>query len=171
MEKENIMLKIYEIIQNHPFLKVEVASSQPLTPMIGSEIIKWFQGTSYSHVLIIINDMVFESSHTGVVTIPLEEFLQTNKIVNCIEIDKSKVDFEFLFYSLGKKYGYIQIFKIALKYLFMTKLKILKGIGIKDQSAKSLICSEYVGKALRLSWVNDYTDPEDIITYLLSIKA
>lgn len=164
-------MKIYEIIQNYPYLKVEIASSQPLVPMIGSEVIKWFQGTSYSHVLIIINDMVFEANHNGVVVIPLEEFLQTNKIVNCIEIDKSKLDFEFLFYSLGKKYGYTQIFKIALKYLFMTKLKILKGIGIKDQSSKSLICSEYVGKALRLSWVNDYTDPEDIITYLLTIKA
>lgn len=163
-------MKIFEMLRNNPDIKVEIASSRPNKSKIGSGVIMWFQGTEYSHVLIIINDMVFQASHSGIENIPLSLFVSDNIIVNKIEVEKEKIDFEYLFYNLGKPYGYMQLFKITLKYLFMTKLKILKGVGIKDQSAKSLICSQYVGKALGLSWVNDYTDPEDIITYLLTIK-
>ena len=165
-----MLLKLHELIKSSSLITVKIASSAPINKKFGSEIIKWYQNTEYSHVLVILNDMVFQANHHGVVTESMDFFLKENKILDCIEINKEKCDFEFLFYGLGKPYGFMQIFKIALKYLFMTKLKILKAIRIKDQSAKSLICSQYVGKFLKLDWTNDYTDPEDIMSYLLTIK-
>lgn len=164
------MNKIWQIILDNPNVKVKIASSRPIKAKIGSNLIMWFQKTDYSHVLVILNDMVFQASHGYANNVPLEHFLEENMIVNSIEIQKEVCDFEFLFYKLGKQYGYLQIIEIAQKFILLTKLKIIKKFKYRDNGSQSLICSEYVGKFLKLEWVNDLTDPKEIITYLISVK-
>lgn len=163
-------LKISEVIYNSPDLKVRIASSRPIEPKVGSDIIMWAQNTDYSHVLIIINDMVFQASHGYVNAVTLRHFLSENKIIHKIEIKKEECDFDYLFNSLGKKYGYKQLVKIAEKYILLIKLRLIRKYKYKDNGDSSLICSEYVGKFLKLDWVNDLTDPQDIISYLETIK-
>ena len=164
------MKRIWEILQCCTDLKIEIASSAPKKKAIGSEIIKWYQGTEYSHILIIINDMIFQATHARVNIVPFLDFEKDHKIINRIEVQKEKCDFKFLFDSLGKKYGFAQILKIAIKFIILSKLRLVKSFKYKDNKSQTLICSEYAGKFLKLPWVNDLTDPKEIITYLLSIK-
>ena len=165
-----ISTKLWEIILNDPNLKVEIASSRPNTHKIGSSIIMWYQNTNYSHVLVIVNDMVFEASHGMAHIDMMEKFLKENVIVNRIEIPKEKCDFEYLFSTLGNAYGYSQIIEIASRYIFLLKLKLIRKFKYKDNGSSQVICSEYVGKVLRLDWVDDLTSPEEIVSYLLTIK-
>lgn len=131
---------------------------------IGSEIIKWYQGgTKFSHVLIIKERMVYQASHGFVNCVTLDFFLEENNIINSYSIDDSLIDFEFVLKSLGIKYGFFQLIKIAIKFLFKIKFK--------SNGSKRFICSEFVGKALRLNWVDDYTDPKQINEYLTSLKS
>jgi hypothetical protein len=162
--------QFWNVVKDSKHIRIWIASSRPIEDKIGSDLIMWFQETDYSHVLIIINDMVFQASHGFVNATSMENFLKENLIVNKIEIEKEKCDFKYLFLTLGNKYGYNQLIKIATKYILLTKLKILKRFKAKDNGNKFLICSEYVGRFLMLDWVNDFTDPEDIITYLETIK-
>lgn len=164
------MIKIWEVVRDNEDIKVEIASSRPIKRKIGSDLIMWEQDTDYSHVLVIINDMVFQASHGYANAVTMSHFLSENLIVSVIEIDKEKCDLDFLFSNLGKKYGYMQIIEIAVKFILLTKLRILRGFKYKDNGNQSLICSEYVGKFLKLSWVNDLTSPQEIISYLLTIK-
>lgn len=163
--------QFWNIIKKSKNIRIWIASSRPIKNKIGSDIIMWSQNTNYSHVLIIINDMVFQASHGFVNATSMENFLKENLIVDRIEIEKEKCDFKYLFLTLGNKYGYKQLFKIALKYVMLTKLKIINNFKYKDNGNRYLICSEYVGRFLMLDWVNDLTDPEDIISYLVSIKV
>lgn len=164
------MIKFYELINESTDLKVTIASSEPINKKIGSEVIKFYQKTKFSHVLIIVNDVVFQASHGRVNAFHITEFLSENKIIDSIEIDHKECDFEFMFKTLGRKYGFIQLYKISVKYLLLTKIKIIKNFKYKDNGDKYLICSEYVGRFLKLPWVNDLTSPGEIIAYLMTIK-
>jgi|GEM_PF-2192078 len=166
-----MQVQLWDIVEKSKHTRVWIASSRPIDDKIGSDLIMWYQDTDYSHVLIIINDMVFQASHGYANAVPMSHFLKENKIINRIEIQKDKCDFKYLFLTLGTKYGFTQLWKIALKYILVTRFKIIRRFKYKDNGTKNVICSEYVGNFLRLDWVNDLTDPEDIITYLESIKA
>lgn len=163
-------MRLYKIIESSPSTKVIIASSRPKSFKIGAELIKLYQKTNFSHVLVIINGTVFQASNLKTNTYSIKEFLKHNEIVEKFQIDKSMCDFKFLFSVLGRPYGIGQIIKITLKYLLVTKVKIIKSIKFKDNGDQYLICSEYVGKFLKLSWVNDFTSPGDIITYLKKSK-
>lgn len=161
---------VWELIYNNPDTTVAIASSRPIKRKIGSDLIMWYQKTNYSHVIVIIEDMVYQASHGYANTIPFKEFLKNNMIVDLVEIEKEKCDFEYLYNTLGTKYGYAQLFKVAMKFITITKLKMFRNYKYKDNGNKYVICSEYMGKFLKLDWVNDLTDPRDIIKYLLTIK-
>jgi hypothetical protein len=60
--------------------------------------------------------------------------------------------------------------RIAFKILNFSRLRLFKRFINKDNGNRQVICSEYVGKFLMLDWVNDLTDPEDIINYLITIS-
>lgn len=164
------MIKFYELVHKSSELRVTIASSEPINKKIGSEIIKAVQNTKFSHVLIIVNDLVFQASHGRVNVFHITEFLVENNIIDSIVIDHSECDFEYIFKSLGRKYGFGQLYKYALKYILLTKLKIIKKFKYKDNGEKYVICSEHVGRFLKLPWVNDLTSPEEIISYLYTIK-
>lgn len=141
-----------------------IATSSPKKFKIGSALIKWYQGgTKYSHVLIINHDdMVFQASHGWVHCLHLDNFLKENVIIDLFTVSDDQVDYEFAKKQVGKKYGFLQLIRIALKYLF--------GLRLIDNGNKRFICSEYVGKVLKLSWVNDYTTPEELVKHLRESK-
>lgn len=139
-----------------------IATSTPKGFKLGAEIIKWYQGTEFSHVLILEEDLVYQASHGFVNCWHIEVFMEQNNMITVYEIPDSAVDMEYVKSQLGRKYSVMQILKIAVYALTHFKFK-------KDNGNKSFICSELVGKALRLPWVNDYTTPEEIDDYLKEI--
>lgn len=155
------------MIKNKEFY---VCSSSPIKYKIGAELIKWYQGTDYSHVFILYGDFVFQSSHGMVNVCHIENFLKENRIIDKVKVEEEKVDTAFLTKELGKPYGYSQIEEIFLRYVFVIKLKIISKSRFrkifKDNGNLKHICSEYIGKSLKLDWVNDDTTPKDIINYL-----
>jgi len=163
-------VQFWDIIQRSNSTRIWIASSRPIKSKIGSNLIMMAQNTDYSHVLVIINDMVFQASHGYANSTSMENFLKENMIVNRIEIRKESCDLKYLFSTLGNKYAYIQLFKIALKFLNFTRLRLVNRFVKKDNGNSQVICSEYVGRFLMLDWVNDLTDPEDIIKYLITIR-
>lgn len=136
-----------------------IATSAPNKFKIGAALIKFYQKTEYSHVLIIDGDLVYQASHGFVNCMHIDVFLEHNNIIDVLEVDDSKVDLEFVKKQLGKKYGFIQLLNIATRFLFGIKL-------FKNDGNQKFICSELVGKALHLDWVNDQTDPKQVFEYL-----
>lgn len=138
---------------------MKIITSCPNKWKIGAELIKFYQHTKFSHIAIIKDDLVFQASHGHVNCTHIDNFLVDNQIIDTFEVDESLVDMDYIHRQLGKPYGYIQILEIAIKYF--TGIKIL--INNRDNM---FICSELVGKALKLDWVNDYTSPKEIADYL-----
>jgi hypothetical protein len=136
-----------------------IITSSPNTWKVGAELIKFCQGTTFSHVAIIHDDLVFQASHGYVNCTHIDNFLKDNKIIYKYDIVDSAVDMDFIKKQLGKKYSTWQLIQIAIKYL--TSIKI-------TSKNDKFICSEFVGKALRLDWVNDHSTPLEIDQYLKS---
>lgn len=128
-----------------------------------SALIKWYQNTEYSHVFILSDNLIYQASHTSVNCYYVDNFIKENKIITSYEVPDHLVDLEYVKKQLGKPYGVGQIFKLA----FM----VLTGIKLKQNGDKRFICSELIGKALKLEWVNDYTTPAEIDSYLKRIKG
>lgn len=137
-----------------------IATSSPNTFKIGAELIKLYQGTSFSHVLIIQNDLVYQASHGMVNCMYIDNFLSKNNIIHTYEVEDSLVDVDFIKQQLGKDYGYMQL--ILIPFLKAVNAKL------KGNNNDKFICSEFVGKALRLDWVDDLTTPKEIDNYLKS---
>lgn len=139
---------------------IKIITSSPIEWKIGAELIKFYQGTTFSHVAIIKDNMVYQASHGYVNCILLENFLLENKIINSYDILDSAVNMDFVYKQLGKKYSIWQLIQIGIKYL--TNIKI-------TSKNDKFICSEFVGKALNLDWVGDHTTPLEIDQYLKSL--
>jgi hypothetical protein len=138
-----------------------VATSSPKKWMVGAELIKFYQSTEFSHVLIIQGDLVFQASHGFVNCTHIDNFLCENYIVNYYEVLDDSINMDFVVRQLGKKYSTLQI--LVLPFLKLVKAKS-KGNGNQQ-----FICSEFVGKALKLQWVDDTTTPKEIDKYLRSM--
>lgn len=140
-----------------------VATSKNKNFSIAATLIQFYQKTKFSHIIIIDKNLVFQASNGFVNCMHIDNFLSDNIIVDQYEIPDDSIDMEFVYSQLGKKYNFIQILQIAIKYL--------TGIRITFNSKNDrFICSEFVGKSLRLQWVNDFTTPVDIVKYLKSLK-
>lgn len=136
-----------------------IATSSPKKFKIGAFLIEQYQHTNFSHVLIIKDDLVFQASHGYVNCTHIDNFIEENNIINFFEIPDQDVDMDFVKKQLGKKYGFLQLINISTRYLL--------GIQIfSNDNNQRFICSEYVGKALNLPWVNDSTTPIEIYNYL-----
>jgi len=140
-----------------------VITSSPKKWKIGAELIKFYQKTNFSHVAIIKDDLVFQASHGSVNCTHIDVFLTDNMVIDRFYVPDESVDMDFVKHQLGKKYSMLQIAQIAIAYLTGIKITISNG----DQR---FICSEFVGKALRLNWVNDHTSPYEISQYLKGHK-
>lgn len=138
---------------------ITIITSAPNTWKVGAELIKFYQNTDFSHVAIIKDDLVFQASHGYVNCTHIDIFLESNVIISKYEVKDSAIDMTFVKKQLGRKYSTWQLIQIAVKYL--------TGIKITSRNNK-FICSEFVGKALSLDWVNDHTTPAEIDQYLRS---
>ena len=139
-----------------------IATSSPKNFKIGAELIKWYQNTKFSHVLIIKDDLVYQASHGYVNCTHIDNFLLDNEIINKYKVSDDSIDFEFVKKELGKPYSKGQIINIATKFLM--------GVKFFPKNGNSqFICSEYVGKALKLEWVTDDTTPLEIDNYLKTL--
>lgn len=135
-----------------------IITSSPKTFKVGAELIKFYQGTKFSHVAIIQGDLVFQASHGYVNCWHIDNFVKENNIVHFFEVPDSAIDMDFVQKQLGKEYGKDQL--ILIPFLKFVKAKY-KGNG-----NEKFICSEFVGKALKLDWVDDLTTPKEIEWYL-----
>lgn len=142
---------------------MKIVTSSPIDWKFGAELIKLYQHTEFSHVAIVKDNLVFQASHGRVHCVHIDTFLAENFIIDHFEIEDSSVDLDFVYHQLGKPYSYTQILEIAFKYL--TGIKILF-----NNRNNQFICSEFVGKALKLNWANDYTTPKEIAIYLHSLE-
>lgn len=138
-----------------------IITSSPKTWKIGAELIKLYQRTEFSHVAIIKDNLVFQASHGYVNCCHIDIFLQENNIVYVHEIEPSLIDMDFVYRQLGKKYSIIQVFAVPI-------LRLVKATWSGNGDEK-FICSEFVGKALKLDWVGELTTPKEIDNYLRSI--
>lgn len=138
---------------------IVVATSAPNKWKIGAEIIKIYQNTKFSHVLVIKDGVVYQASRGEVHTVPFATWRLENTMIDIYLIPDIAIDMDYVKSQVGIKYGYLQLFRIGIKYF--------TGIVLKKNNGDSrLICSEYVGRALRIEWVNDYTSPMEINNYL-----
>ncbi len=140
-----------------------IATSTPKKWKIFAELIKWYQKTPYSHVFILHDSLVYQASHTSVNCWYVDVFNDANNVISTYEIPDEMVDLEYVKKQLGKGYGAGQIFELAAT--------VITGIKFKGNGDKKFICSELIGKALRLPWVDDFTTPEQIDVYLKSIQG
>lgn len=138
---------------------IVIATSTPTKWKIGSAIIRLYQKTKFSHVLVIKDGVAYQASHGSVHEVAFSTFRLENKVIDLYLIPDSAIDMDYVKSQIGVKYGYLQIIRIAIKYF--------TGIVLdKNNGDSRLICSEYIGRALRLDWVTDYTSPLEINNYL-----
>lgn len=138
-----------------------IATSSPRKFKIGAWIIKKYQRTEFSHVLIIKDDLVYQASNGLVHACHVDVFHEENKIINLYEVEDIRINFDYVKRQLGKKYGYFQLFKIALNVIF--------GLVLPSNGDKKLICSELVSRALGMP-TTDYTTPLDVDKVLKKIS-
>ncbi len=136
-----------------------IATSAPKKWKVGAELIKFYQKTKFSHVLIIQDDLVYQASQGNVNCMHIEVFLKDNIVLDRFEVPDSDVDMDFVHSQLGKEYSVIQILQIAISYLTGIRITISNG-------NEKFICSEFVGEALKLNWVTEHTTPFEIAKYL-----
>lgn len=132
-------------------MNIKIAFSKPLKFKIGAELISWWMGTDYSHVLLIFEyadskPAVFHAAHGMVHFKSLTNFLKDNTIVKEYSIQLSD-EHQSLFFDdcmelAGEKYSVKELAQIlAVDLAFML---FRKDIG--SQEMGGYICSELVGK-------------------------
>lgn len=134
-------------------MKIYIGFSKPRKFKIGSELIRWWSGTNYSHVYIrfISNNIpssVYHAAHGMVHFRSFVKFKEENCVIKEYEIDiTDKIKKEMLTHCMllsGDSYGYVELLKIFLSDCFYSITG--KQIGFKDN--KGYICSELVGEFL-----------------------
>jgi hypothetical protein len=97
--------------------------------------------------------VVLHATGKGVTALSWDRFKAKNKIIKLIEMadeERGRSAFKYCITRLGQQYGFLAILAIGL------------GIHYKD-GEKTLICSEYVARALNLKFDNlDLITPVDI---------
>jgi hypothetical protein len=130
--------------------KIGFGFSTPKKWKLGSQMIRWYEGTKYSHIFMVMYPSpksklpfkkVFQASHGDVNCLSYEVFEEQNHIFHFYEIDVSDVDYyraaQWLWSQLQKPYSISQLTKIGF------------NISIKKESSdSSYICTELAGKLL-----------------------
>lgn len=127
-----------------------IGFSTPKKFKIGSYIIRCFENSEYSHIYIRMKtkadsplpfDKVFQASHGDVNAVAFDVFKEGNKIFHEyeIEVEESKYFdvYKWLWFQLGKPYGFTQLLGIGL------------NLKLKSNNDKKFICSELSGMILR----------------------
>lgn len=123
-----------------------------------SELIAKKMGKGYSHIFMVFEwngqKMVLHATGKGINALLWDRFKKANTIVKMIELNdpvRNQKAFNYCISRLGQPYGFLAILAIGL------------GIHYQD-GEKTLICSEYVARALDLQFdkIDDLITPADI---------
>lgn len=126
-----------------------------------SWLIQVFEGSRFSHVAIMYKDrltdtwLVAHSTRFRLNVMSLENFQRENEIIEQVYIKKEltlKLQFlDFLYKNLGAEYGYATVVGVLFARIF----KIKNPFRDND---KTLVCSEFVIKALGLTSIDPEVD-------------
>lgn len=130
-----------------------VGFSSPKKKKIGSELIKWWTKSPYSHVYIRfesskIPSTIYHAAHNYVHFISYDRFLTQNTVYSEHRIEVTEaLKSEILTHCVnlsGEKYGYSELAK-----LFFMDLAHRMGCKLAFHDGKGYICSELVGEVLK----------------------
>ena len=149
--------------------KITIGFSTPKKFKLGSFLIRKFEGSEYSHIFIKMNASpksplpfakVFQASHGDVNAIAYDVFKKDNHIFHEYELeiedDKYYEVATWLWFQLGKPYGFTQLLGIAFK------------VKMSNNKEDRFICSELAGMILKeylcfdISKSLDYISLDDI---------
>jgi hypothetical protein len=144
--------------------KITIGFSTPKKFRLTSKLIQMYEGAKFSHIYIKMEASpnsklpfakVFQASHGDVNAVVFDVFKEDNKIIHEyeIEIEDSKY-FEiatWLWFQLGKPYGFMQLVAIAF------------GLALSKNKDSKFICSELAGMILRDNLGYDLSDSLDYI--------
>lgn len=112
---------------------------------IGSKALQWYMKKDYSHVFIIIDNLVYHSSmSSGVEVITIDKFLKDNIMVSeyLMSVDSRKIKNEFNNH-IGHRYAFMQNLGIVIVDFFKTL-----GVKITNPFRQGDNCSELVYEML-----------------------
>lgn len=154
---------------------IVIGFSRAKNPMaIGSQLIRFYENTSFSHTYITFfsdlyqRQMVIQASHGYVHELSYDMFLEQNIIVEEFKIGCSSTElmniFSFIAITLGKNYSYFQLFMILVRPWLG---KFFKSVNDDE----SYICSELAAKITTIAHLNihgelDYITPRILNEYL-----
>lgn len=150
-------------------MSIIVGFSAPINKKLGSEVIKWYLKTEYSHVFIswrsdsLQRDMVYHAANGMVHFINKENFLKNNIIIKeyIIPIDnncKNKIIRKCVDLA-AVDYGYDELLKIIIK-----DLCIKLSVKCEFINSKGFICSELVAEILEEVFVKKFNKSKYLLT-------
>jgi len=128
---------------------------------IGANLIRWFQGTPFSHVAIglridsLDRNIVYEATLNGVVCQNYDNWIKSNKVI-----------FEHPFKYSDKEYKDIQRFcidQLGKPYGFRNILAIMLGRTKVQEDPNTFICSELAYVATKNKF-KDLFKTQDVVT-------
>jgi len=130
--------------------KIIIGFSTPKKFKLGSALIRLFENSDYSHIYIKMESSpksslpfakVFQASHGNVNAVAYDVFKESNHIFYEYEIDIEDEKYyeiaTWLWYQLGKPYGFSQLLGIAFK------------VKLSNNREDRFICSELAGMILK----------------------
>lgn len=146
-----------------------IGMSSPVNKKIGSEAIKWYLNTDYSHIYIkmysksLDRTMIYHAAHGLVHFIEESNFLSTNKVIKEYELtlsDQMLLELKQKCIDLsGVDYGYDELPKIVIK-----DICVRLNIPFNVINSKGYICSELVAEILEAIFKVKFEKPKYLIT-------
>lgn len=160
-------------------MKITIGFSRARSKLaLGSKVIQLVDKRDYSHCYIKYNHpvtgltIITQAAHGFLNQFSLGIFLLDNVIVKEYEFNVTKDQYiamlSYIHLNLGRKYGYFELVKIAIKKLF--KIQVDRGDG-----DKTYICSEFAARICEILNIlptesRDYLEPSDLDTLLTNIN-
>lgn len=131
--------------------KITIAFTVPKKKMIGSELIKLWTSSDYSHVAVLFKadsllgeELVYHAAYGMVHFVAGVNFRQVNQVVSSYEITLTEQQYRYIMLKCirmaGQPYGYLELVKIVLSDVTREL-----GINIRLNNGRGYICSELLG--------------------------
>jgi hypothetical protein len=159
--------------------KITIAFTAPHKKLIGSELIKLWTSSEYSHVAIIFKaeslnneELVYHAAHGMVHFLSGVNFKKHNNIVSAYDIELTDQQYKYIMLKCirlaGQPYGYLELAKIVISDIAREL-----GINYTPSNGRGYICSELLGTLLITLGVNfnkplHLLSPKDIEKGLLA---
>lgn len=155
--------------------KITIGFSTPKKFNLTSFLVRLFERSDYSHIYIKMESShnsplpfakVFQASHGDVNAVAYDVFTESNKIFHEYEIEVSDEKYynvaRWLWFQLGKPYGFLQLFGIAFK------------VKLSSNRSNRFICSELAAMILKehlgfdISKSLDYVGLNEVRSFLIT---